>query len=289
MSNKNPRSAYFSPKNWLYGSVSGLNGKRYSQQPVQDYEVNEDGTITAYGGTYNISTDAQGRKYFDVLIPEYNPKTKTGPYLNRGFDHINSSGRVVGRGETYNRYYVGNLIPIQKEVVVPSIVEESKSVYPSKQPSIVTAVKPKQNTTIQQPSAIPHEEQDDHYYFYDPKIEALHKYTNRLGQKDSYMMDNKHIDKATFDYYLDSLTNLYDVEKHENHVYKLGYTTDYNGKQYQQSSNSNWYTYKRKPTASIQSQQNTKKPKGLINRFFGFKYGGKLNYLNYINNVGRII
>ena len=103
MSNKNPRSAYFSPKNWLYGSVSGLNGKRYSQQPVQDYEVNEDGTITAYGGTYNISTDAQGRKYFDVLIPEYNPKTKTGPYLNRGFDHINSSGRVVGRGETYNR------------------------------------------------------------------------------------------------------------------------------------------------------------------------------------------
>ena len=133
MGNKNPRSAYFSSKNWLWGSVSGLTGKRYSQQPVQDYEVNEDGTITAYGGTYNISTDAQGRKYFDVLIPEYDPKTKTGPYLNRGFDHIDSSGRVIGRGETYNRYYVGNLIPIQKEeVVVPTIVEEPKPVVPPK-------------------------------------------------------------------------------------------------------------------------------------------------------------
>lgn len=26
MGNKNLRSAYFSPKNWLWGSVSGLNG-----------------------------------------------------------------------------------------------------------------------------------------------------------------------------------------------------------------------------------------------------------------------
>lgn len=117
MSNKNPRSAYFSPTNWLYGSASGLNGKRYSQQPIRDYEVNEDGTITAYGGTYNVSTDAQGRKYFDVLIPEYDKKTGRN-YLNRGFDHIDSSGRVIGRGETYNRYYVGNLTPVQKEIEI---------------------------------------------------------------------------------------------------------------------------------------------------------------------------
>lgn len=139
MGNKNPRSAYFSPKNWLWGSVSGLNGKRYSQQPVQDYEVNEDGTITAYGGTYNVSTDAQGRKYFDVLIPEYDPKTKTGPYLNRGFDHIDSSGRVIGRGETYNRYYIGNLLPIIKEEPVK---EEQKKIveYPAPKQQYITNV-----------------------------------------------------------------------------------------------------------------------------------------------------
>lgn len=278
MGNKNPRKPYYSPKNWLLGEAFGINGKRYSQQPVWDYEVNEDGTITAYGGTYNISTDAQGRKYFDVLIPEYDPKTKTGPYLNRGFDHIDSSGRVIGRGETYNRYYVGNLIPIQKEVVVPPVVEEPKS---------IPAVKPKQTTTkkisVQKSLIIPHEEEDDHHYFYDPKIEALHKYTNRLGQKDSYLMDNKPIDKATFNYYLDSLTNLYDVDKHENHIYKLGHTTDYNGKQYQESFNSNWYTYKRKTNTPIQKQQNTNKLKGLINRLFEFEFGGKLNYANYLN------
>lgn len=285
MGNKNPRSAYFSPKNWLWGSVSGLNGKRYSQQPVQDYEVNEDGTITAYGGTYNISTDAQGRKYFDVLIPEYDPKTKTGPYLNRGFDHIDSSGRVIGRGETYNRYYVGNLIPIQKEIVIPPITEKPKPVQPPKQSSLVVAVKPKQNTTVQQPAAIPHEEQDDHYYFYDPKIEALHKYTNRLGQKDVYMMDNKYIDKAAFEYYLDSLTNLYDVENHQNNIYNYGHTKDYNGKKYQESVNSNWYTYKRKPNASIQKQQNTKKSNGLINRLFGFESGGNLNYTKFYKQI----
>lgn len=134
----NPRSAYFSPKNWLYGSVSGINGKRYSQQPVMDYEVNDDGTITAYGGTYTISTDSQGRKYFDVLIPECD-KTTGKNYLNRGFDHIDSSGRIIGRGETYNRYYVGNLIPIQKAPEIPKVeVPEPEPTPPAPKPKYYT-------------------------------------------------------------------------------------------------------------------------------------------------------
>lgn len=292
----NPQSKpYFSPKNWLYGAAYGVNGKRYSQQPAQDYEINEDGTITAYGGTHTVQTDSQGRKYFDILIPE-----TTNPHgLQQGFDYKDSFGRVIGRGETYNRYYINNLIPtpqqkppVQESVVVKELVtvpptkpkQNTSTAYSSdKELSSKKSQKEKKPERVQLGDGINHIVQWDDYSPTDIEGFEYRTYTDSLNN--IYRIDGNNVTKQKFTQYTDSLRQLYDnpiiiksdtfpglngenfIIQHRNFVRKDDNKID-------------------KSNNTVAAQETSSKPDTLLERLcnlFSFKLGGTINYTKFYN------
>lgn len=288
----NPQSKpYFSPKNWLYSTAYGVNGKRYSQQPARDYEVNKDGTITAYGGTHIVQTDSQGRKYFDILIPE-----TTNPHgLQRGFNHKDSLGRVIGRGETYNRYYINNLVPAppQPETLIrePVIVEE---------PVIVTP-KPKENTNIVyspneqlsgkesvekgKPKRAHLGDGEDHItkwnYYNSPEGRSVtFESSNGL-----YMIDNRPVTKQRFTQYTDSLRQFYDdpiIEKSDTIPGQDKKRFIIQHRNFNRKDNNK--IDKQDKTVAIQETPNKADTVlGKLRNLFGFKLGGIINYLKFYN------
>lgn len=288
----NPQSKpYFSPKNWLYGAVNGVNGKRYSQQPAQDYEINEDGTITAYGGTHTVQTDSQGRKYFDILIPE-----TTNPHgLQQGFDYKDSLGRVVGRGETYNRYYINNLIPTpqQKPPVQESVVVEELVTVPP--------TKPKQNTNTEYSSdkelsskKSQKEKKPGRVYlgggrdyitkwnYYDTPEGRQVTYASPDGL---YMINGNKVTGQRFTQYTDSLKQFYN----DPIIMKSDTLPKQNGDRFiiqHRSFNRKNDNKIDKSDKTVTAQETSSKPATLLERLrnlFGFKLGGTINYTKFYN------